>query len=252
MNTIIIDEEEIIQNKCNKNIVVEYVKRTNVFGINKLVLNIEKDSDITINIKSDNSKYNITINLLSGINTIVNSILSGDKSKIQFTYNINSKSLLTLNKYDNCTNYKEMNIINLNNSSKVILNQSGISITRDSYDIIVNHNDNKSNSIINHNLVCFDPGRILLQLTNNVDDSIINTSIKNNNNILDLSRYQCEIKPNLYINNCKTNIDEEQHIINNIHDKKEIINYILNNIDNKSIKKSINDYLDTLGGDIYQ
>lgn len=251
MNTIFIDEEIIKQNKCNKNVVIDYIKRANIFGINKLDINILGDTELTLIINSDNTKYNISFNISS--KCVINTITLGDKSKIQFIYNINSDSNISINKYDNCTNYKEMNIININNiGSNVLFNQAGISITRDSYDCIINHNSNNTLCNMNQKLVCFDPGRILLQVTNNVDTDIKNTKISNNNTILDLSRYQCEIKPNIYINNSKTSIEEQQRIINNIHTKKDITNYILSILNNKKFKKYIKEYLNNLGGDIYQ
>lgn len=251
MNKIIIDKEEIKLQRITKKIDVSYEVRNSIFGITKILVKVLDDCSIDIFCNTSNNKIDIILDVVENKIVNINEYTLGDKIKIQYSYNIDANSIVNINKYNNCTNIREMNIINLNgiNSTYNIILKV-ISNTKDIYDICINHNSNNTISNINNNILCITPGRVQLQVTTNIFDNIKNCTVKYNNIILDCSKHQCEIKPNFYINNYNNEITNNSSIICN--KDIDINEFLLSDLNNRKICNKIKKDIKNIGGDLYQ
>ena len=99
MNKILIDKEEIILQKITKSIEVTSNIRTNVFGITKLIINVFKNCDIQLDSNLDNSKVDIVFNLKPNVNLNLYEYKQGNKSKVQYTFNLAEKSSINIEKF---------------------------------------------------------------------------------------------------------------------------------------------------------
>lgn len=205
MNRIVIDKEEIILEKVTKKIEVTTIPRKDIFGINKLIINVLNDCALEINYNIDNCKLDITINIMDGVNFNLYEHKEGNKGKIQYTFNLKNNSLLCIDKFSIVNNIKEMIIVNLAGVNATIdYNFKSISASKGVYDIVVNHNAFNTISNIKNNAVNLEDGKINFQVSGYVDNGIKGCVINQNNRIINFTNNKCEIRPNLYINEYDT------------------------------------------------
>lgn len=263
MNKILIDKEDVVLEKITKNIEVTSNIRTNVFGITKVVINVLKSCELQLDSNLENSKLDVVFNLKPNVSLNLYENKIGNKSKVQYTFNLLDNSIINIEKFVNCTNPKEMIIVNLDGkSSSINYNFKSLATSKEVYDIVVNHNEAESKSEIKNNFVCVDNGKISVQVSGYVDKGTKKCIINQNNHIINLTNNKCEIRPNLYINEYDTEANHSALIggFNNdelfymqsrgisIADASKLLirGFLLSNINNKriikNVEKSIKEY----------
>ena len=198
MNTIKIVNNKIVTD-IDDTINVELIEKTNFFSVKKIIINIQKDTNLRIDFKNKSlEKWNIEFNVNGNFNLFMLSF--GSESKIQYVYNLNDFSNTFVYKFNDVKTIKERTIINLNGiNSKINYNFRTISKNIEEYDYLINHNASNTESVLNTNGVNIRKGILSFNITgevkNNIKDSIINESSR----IINLTNNECIIKPNLLI-----------------------------------------------------
>ena len=110
MNKIIIENDKIIESDVN----YTYQEKTNIFDISKIEFNITSNNHILININiKEDTKLIITFNIKNNINTKLTIITQGNKSKIQYNYNLANNSTCSIEKLNIVDSIREMIVANL-------------------------------------------------------------------------------------------------------------------------------------------
>ena len=248
MNKIIVEQEKVIKKSINKQLDIEIISSNGIFSINKIIINVIKDSKLCIDYILDNNKYDITINIMPNINFSLYEIKKGEKSKIQYTFNIYENSNVYIQKINNISNHKEMIITNFNgNNSCFNYNLSSISTSKESYDMVISNNIN-SICNINNNILNINEGKVSVQISHYIDKDMKNCIINQNNNIINLTNNKCDIRPNFYINEPKVSIRQNNNINS---DRNNINELLLNNLDD-NMKNIVIKTIKNIGGDYYQ
>ncbi len=254
MNRIIIDKENIIEDKITKNI--ELIKVSN----EKVIVNVLKSSDLEIEYLFDNNNIDIEFNISSNVDFNLFEFKKGNKGNTNYTYNLSEYSNVFINKFEYINCNKEFIITNLNGyKAKFEYNFKSISTNSEEYDMVVRHNYKDTISEIRNNSVCLDNGKVSFQVSGYVDNGIKDCIINQNNHIINLTNNKCEIKPNLYINEYDTTANHSALIggfdnnelfymqsrgISLIEAKKLLIKgFLLSNMSNKKMIKIINDII---------
>lgn len=210
MNKIKIVNDKLDTIDINKNINIDYYEQNCLFGINEIKLNINKDSDLYIEIKlKEETRLSFNINIRNNVKLNLNILTKGKIGKIKYTYNLDEKSLLNAVKFQNVDTIKEMVVVNLNGlNSEINYNFKTISNNKEIYDYNIFHNCKNTISNIKNNGVCIKKGEIIYQVSSFVPKNITGCIVSQNNRIINLTDNKCEIKPNLYID---TNDVEANH-----------------------------------------
>ena len=254
MNRIIIDKENIIEDKITKNI--ELIKVSN----EKVIVNVLKSSDLEIEYLFDNNSIDIEFNISSNVDFNLFELKKGNNGNTNYTYNLSEYSNVFINKFEYINCNKEFIITNLNGyKAKFEYNFKSISTNSEEYDMVVRHNYKDTISEIRNNSVCLDNGKVSFQVSGYVDNGIKDCIINQNNHIINLTNNKCEIKPNLYINEYDTTANHSALIggfdnnelfymqsrgISLIEAKKLLIKgFLLSNMSNKKMIKIINDII---------
>lgn len=269
MNKILIDKEDVILEKLSKKIDIKTTLRTDIFGITKIIIDVFKSCSLELDYNMDNSKLDILFNVKPNVKFNLYEYKTGDKAKIQYTFNIDEKSLVNIEKFNFASNIKEMIITNLNGSNANInYTLKSISTSKEVYDLVISHNAKETISEIRNDTVCIENGKVSFQVSGYVDKGIKKCIINQNNHIINLTDNKCEIRPNLYIDEYDTvanhsaligGFDKDELFylqsrgINEIEAKKLLIRgFLINNLNNKKIIEKINNNIKNIGGEFYQ
>ena len=200
MNKIIIDDDIISLAKVSKYINIEYFKSVNFFGLNDIKINIKKSSDLLLEINlKENTKINVNFDIDKDV--VFNLLIKeeGTSGKIQYKYELDENSNLTINKINNVDSIKEMVISKLNGKNASInYNFKTISFDKETYDYYIYHNAINTISNIKNNGIS-NNGSIIYQVSGFVPKDITGCTLNQNNRIINLGENKSEIKPNLYI-----------------------------------------------------
>ena len=195
MNKIIIENDKIVES----DIEYKYTKKENIFDISKIEFNIDKDSKILLNINiKEESKLIITFNILDNINTELTIITQGNKSKIQYNYNLSKNASINIEKLNILDSIRELITANLEENSSINYIFKSISYSKENYDYMIYHNGINSNSNIINNSIN-EQGSIYYQISSFIPKNITGCSTNQYNRIINKIDNICEIKPNLYI-----------------------------------------------------
>lgn len=201
MNKIVIDKDSVELANVSKCIDIEYFNSLNFFGLNEIKLNINKNTELILEIHTlENTKFNLNFNIKDNVEFNLTIKISGNNSKIQYKYELGENSILNINKVNNVNVIKEMIIINLNGEkSNVNYNFKTICNNKETYDYYIYHNRKNTYSNIKNNGVCNIEGSIIYQVSSFVPQNITGCKLNQNNRIINLGNNKSEIKPNLYI-----------------------------------------------------
>ena len=198
MNKIKVVNEKIEANVDG--IEIKFLEKETSYGINKLILNINKNSKLNIEYFSDiETKYEITINISDKVKLDLNEIRFGNYSKIKYIFNLGYKSKLNVCKLYDVEEMKEWVKINLDEYANINYNFKTVSTHSERYDIEVHHNGAYSSSNIINNGVNIQNGTLIFNVSSMVLNNIVDTNINQNNRIINLNDKLCQINPNLYI-----------------------------------------------------
>lgn len=201
MNKITIVNDQINKLNLNKSIDVNFCKKECLFGINKLILEIKKNTSLNIEIKLEElSKLEVIIKVIDNKKLNLNVYTTGLGGKIQYKYELGTNSICDVTKFSSVYNIKEMVIANLNNEySELNYNFKTICTTTEKYDFMIYHKENNTISNIKNNGVNINEGKLNYQVSTFIPKNIKGAIANQFNRIINLTDNKCEIKPNLYI-----------------------------------------------------
>ena len=259
MNKITINGNEVELNHITNKIKVDVVPRKDSFGINKIIINTIKDTDIEINYNLDDSKFDIIFNVEPNKSLVLYEYKTGDKGKVQYTFNADDNSYIEIYKFNKCTNIREMVNFKLNSYAEIYYYFKSISCEKELYDIDVRHNGICSISEIKNNCVNTLNGKVSIQVSGYVEHGTKGCVINQNNRIINLTNNKCEIRPNLYIKEYDVianhsaliggfSSDEMFYMlsrgINEIDANKLLINgFLLSDINSDKMRKKISKFI---------
>ena len=199
MNKIILEDELITRLKKTE-VEITYHKAKSLFDITKIHLNVKKNCDILLEFnRLDDLKLDLVIDVADNVTTFVNIISILNKAKIKTTVNLGYKSKISIDKINDCNQAKEGLIINLaKEEAKADYNFKSVAKTNETYDIVVNHQASKTESMIKNNIINY-TGNVLVQVSTYIDKDYQETKADQKNTIINLANKKCEIKPNLFI-----------------------------------------------------
>ena len=259
MNRILIKGNEVDLKTVNKKLSILLMPRKDIFGVNKIIIDVVKDTELEINYNLDDSKFDIIINLQKDVILSLYEYKIGNKGKIQYTYNLEDNSLVNVYKFNKCINIREMINFRLNKNAEAYYHFKSISMDKELYDIDVRHNGENSLSDIKNNCVNTDNGKVSIQVSSYVEKGIKGCTVNQSNRIINLTDNKCEIRPNLYIKEYDVeanhsaliggfSLDEMFYMlsrgINEYEANKLLINgFLLSNIDSPKMIKKITSYI---------
>ena len=199
MNKIILEDELLTRLKKTE-VEITFHNAKSLFDITKIHLTIKKNCDILFELnKLDDLKLDLVIDVFDNVSTSFNMISILNKAKIKMTVNLGANSKISIDKINDCVSTKEGLIINLNGiEAKADYNFKSVAKSNEIYDIVVNHQASKTESIIKNNIINY-TGNVLVQVSTYIDKDYIDTKADQKNTIINLANKKCEIKPNLFI-----------------------------------------------------
>lgn len=196
-NKIIIDSS--FQQLLDNNIKIEYIETTDLFSISKLTIIVCEDSDLEIVLDKDNLKLNILLEINKNVEAHIYEKKMGSNLKIKYEVNLKDSANLHFDKLSACQELKEFDLINLENNSSLIFNQKTIAVSKEKYDVLINHNGINANCDLNNDGVAVKKGIITFNVTNMVPSKSVNSYINQNSNIIKENDLESTINPNLLI-----------------------------------------------------
>ena len=195
MNKILLTQKGI-EYKLDKNIEYEY----NNDSINKLKIKVLGNTKLELVIKDfEEIKLNIEFEVLDNVKFDVYEVKKNIKAKILNNYKLNLNSIINITKVYDINTINEKNIVNLNgNKSKVNFILKTVSKNLEKYDILINHNALYTESdVITNGLNT--TGNLYFTVSTLVPNGIKNCVANQQNRIINLTDKECNIKPNLLI-----------------------------------------------------
>ena len=264
MNKITIVNDQINKINLNKSIDMSFCEKECLFGINKLIIEIKKNTSLNIEIKlEDISKLEIVIKVLENKTSNLNIYTLGDSGKIKYKYELGKNSICNVTKFSSVSDIREMVIADLNNEySNLNYNFKTICTNQEKYDFMIYHKYNNTVSNIKNNGVNIKEGKLNYQVSTFIPKDIKGAIANQFNRIMNLTDNKCEIKPNLYIDSYDISAnhsaligkfsDEEMFYLKSRGIDEEsalkllITGFLLSGIESKEIKnkiiKTINKY----------
>lgn len=189
MNRIIISNNQFDLNNIEYNYKEDLISKLNLKVIKntKLELIIDKEIKLDINIELlDDVKLDFVI-------------IKKDKTKILTKYKLNENSILNITEISDSDIINERNIINLNGkNSKINFILKTVCKNNEKYDIVINHNNIKTESNVVTNGVNIS-GNLYFTVTSYVPKGIKKCIVNQQNRIINLTDNECLIRPNLLI-----------------------------------------------------
>jgi len=194
MNKIVVSSNGIIVNVDDN---IKYNIQEGL--INKLELEILKDTKLQIEFNEIETKFDININIYQNVTLDLIEIKKSNKIKLLTKYNLNTNSVLNIIKLHDLDQINERNIIDLNGEkAKLNLILKTVCTNNEKYDVIVNHNYKETFSdIITHGVNI--SGNLYFNVNNHVLNGMKNCYVNQTNRIINLTNNECIIRPNLLI-----------------------------------------------------
>jgi len=219
-------------------------------------ISILKNTKLLIQYKNFNNKINITFEILDNVKFKLYEIKTGDFTKIQEKYILNDNSEIKVEKFNDVESIKENIIIDLSGiNSKIDYYFKTISKYKETYDLIVNHNNINTKSNINNNGINIKNGLLTFNISGIVKKGMKNSVCEQYNRIINETNNKCIIYPNLFIDENNVIANHSAHIGTfdeniifylqtrgiNIKDAKKLLikGFLLDNIET-CLKKQIN------------
>lgn len=177
--------------------------------VKKLNIKVKSTTDIEIICENnEDTKLDIEIDVLENINLVINEIRCENKIKVQYKYNICENSNVCINKFYNCKEVRELDLISLNGiASSCDYNFKTIATDYQKYDVYFYHNAKDTKSKINNKGVTLGSGNITFNVSSIVYDGMKNCHVDQVNKIINMNDEKNIIKPILII-------DEEDVVAN--------------------------------------
>ncbi len=178
-------------------------------GVQTVKIKISNNTDLAIECEGINDgKFDICINVLSGVHVNIYEFKNSGKYKFQYKYYLEENSYLNVEKVINADKIHEMTIINLNGeNANIDYNLKTISKNKEKYNFLVYHNASKTVSNIRNSGVNILNGEIEFNVSSFVPNDIKKCDVNQSARIINMTDNTCTIKPNLFI-------DEEDVVAN--------------------------------------
>jgi len=201
MNKIIIENDIVVQTKLSSKVKLSFLEKNEDFIVNKLVIDMIGDSKLEIEYRNDTAlKLDILIRISEGVKADIFEIRKGNLMKIQYRYDLDTNSSLSITKFYYINGIKELDTIYLKGeNSKIDYKLKTISTVREKYDITVHHEGKNSESLIETNGVTVLNGTIDFHVSGFVPNGKTGCVLNQNNRIVNLNEQKCSIHPNLFI-----------------------------------------------------
>lgn len=209
MNKIVIEDGKITESCIDNSLNIKESKIKELNDIISINITIQKNTDLKIECNSnENTKLVIFINVLENVKCNIYQYISKNIVKISYKYYLNQNSVANICQINDLKEVFEMNTFNLNGeNAKLKYNLKTISTSNEKYDILVYHNKPNSESNIITEGVNIKEGNLKINVSSFIPKNIKKCIINQNNRIINLTNNNCQICPNLFI-------DEEDVIAN--------------------------------------
>jgi len=198
MNKIKVVNEKIESNV--KNIDIKFLEKESDFGINKLIIDINKSSKLSIDYYSDiDAKYEITINVKDKVKLDLNELRLGTYNKVRYIIKLGDNSKINVCKLYDVESIKEWVKVYLNKNSIINYHFKTVSKNSERYDLEIRHEKDTSVSNIINNGINILNGSLIFNVSTLLPNNVVNTNINQNNRIINLNNKLCQINPNLFI-----------------------------------------------------
>lgn len=183
-----------------KNIDIKFLEKENDFGINKLIIDINKNSKLHIDYSSDiDAKYEITINIKDKVKVDLTELRLGTYNKVRYIIKLGDNSKINIYKLYDVESIKEWVRVYLNKNSVINYYFKTVSKNSERYDLEIRHEKDTSVSNIINNGINILNGSLIFNVSTLLPNNVVNTNINQNNRIINLNNKLCQINPNLFI-----------------------------------------------------
>lgn len=148
----------------------------------------------------EESKMDISFIVREGVSFQLLEICKNTKCKVQYTYQLEAYSDVSIMKFYDCDEVKELDLIELNGEGASISHHiKTIAKNQERFDLVVYHNaKNTTSNLYNHG-VSMEEGSIQFKVTSIVYQGIKDCVVNQNNRIITLNDHKCHIEPILLI-----------------------------------------------------
>ena len=221
MNKLIIKEDIIKEQILDDSISVSFIKKDNIFSVNKIKIDVLKNSKLEIfHDTYEDIKMDIKIYIHDDCKLELTEYKTGTNYKISNLYEVMNNSKLILKKYYKLRAIKEFTVIDLNGINACV-NYDFNTICKNfqKYDMNINHNNKNTISNIKNSGLNIIDGTLTFNISSFVKAD--NCKIKENNLIVNKTLEKCIITPNIFVDNYKV----ESNICTNItNDENKLLN----------------------------
>lgn len=200
MNKILIENDIVVSAELSSKIKISFLEKSEDFAVNKLVVDILKDSKLEIIYHNESaSKLDILIRVSSNVQAKITEIRTGNFMKIRYRYEIDTNSTLFLQKIHHIEGIRELDTIYLNGEhAKIKYLLKTISTKREKYDITVYHHAKYTESFVQSNGVNVEE-TLDFHVSSVVPPGMSGAYVDQKNRIVNLTDGKCNIHPNLFI-----------------------------------------------------
>ncbi len=200
MNKILIENDIVVSAALSSKIKISFLEQSEDFSVNKLVVDILKDSKLEIVYHNESaSKLDILIRVSEGVDAKITEIRTGNFMKIRYRYEIDTDGHLFVQKIHHMKGIRELDTIYLNGErAKIHYILKTIATKREKYDITVYHQSKYTESFVQTNGVNLEE-TLDFHVSGVVPAGRVGSIVDQKNRIVNFTEGNCSIHPNLFI-----------------------------------------------------
>lgn len=200
MNKITIIDKQVTLEKSDGALEVILSDQLDVFDVLKIKIMVHHNTTLTIDCQNKEDKIDLTIVVFENVELKVWELRGTHKLKVQNQYIIKENSHVTVQKFYDVSQVKELDLIHLNGPYASIMYQlSTIASSEQKYNMVVYHNASNTESIILHNGVSVEEGSLDFHVTSVVYEGLKGCLVDQKNRIITYNDHKCTIEPILLI-----------------------------------------------------
>lgn len=201
MNKIVIANDEIIEMQTDNKVKVTANKKCEFLNVKLIKIELFEDTELAMEFSSaEETKFEINIEVPDNIKFNLYEYKQSGIYKFYYHYDIGANSNVNVLKIHDASNIKEQTTINLNGENTIINHTlKTISKNEEKYDFLIYHKAKQTYSNIINNGVNIRKGILSFIVSSFVSNGITGCDLNQNNRIINLTNNECQIKPNLFI-----------------------------------------------------
>ena len=214
MNKIKIVDDALTKTQIDDAIEVEEILKNEFFDVTTISLTIKKDTNLMLEYSTRKaSKLNIKIKVLENVDFELYEYRYGKNFKVQYQYNLLQDSKVKVYKFYDVKGIKEMVMVHLLGiNSSIDYFYKTISAGCEKYNMTIYHQAPNTSSNICNNGVNIDKGSLIFNVSSFVTEENSGCNVFQNTRIINLTDNKCQIKPNLFIDECDVNANHSAYI----------------------------------------